>query len=49
VDRVDFLCGDFSWKALFHLAPRPLYRLSSASVGARRCAAALSGRAARVR
>ena len=27
---VDFLCGDFSWKKLFHLTPRPLYLLSSA-------------------
>jgi len=23
--KVDFLCGDFSWKARFHLKPRPLY------------------------
>lgn len=23
---VDFLCGDFSWKKLFHLTPRPLFR-----------------------
>ncbi|MBD3402738.1 GNAT family N-acetyltransferase, partial [candidate division GN15 bacterium] len=22
---VDFLCGDFSWKSMFHLTPRPLY------------------------
>ena len=22
---VDFLCGDFAWKPLFHLEPRPLY------------------------
>jgi hypothetical protein len=28
-DRVDFLCGDFSWKTLFHLSPRPLYLLKS--------------------
>lgn len=28
-DRVDFLCGDFSWKTLFHLTPRPLYLLST--------------------
>lgn len=26
---VDFLCGDFSWKILFHLTPRPLYLLSN--------------------
>ena len=26
---VDFLCGDFAWKKIFHLCPRPLYLLSS--------------------
>ena len=26
---VDFLCGDFAWKKIFHLSPRPLYILSS--------------------
>ncbi len=26
---VDFLCGDFSWKPMFHLAPRPLYLYSN--------------------
>ena len=31
VDRVDFLCGNFSWKEMFHLTPRPLYQLSSVS------------------
>lgn len=25
---VDFLCGDFLWKPLFHLTPRPLYMIS---------------------
>ncbi len=30
-DLVDFLCGDFSWKTLFHLTPRPLYLLNSES------------------
>ena len=25
---VDFLCGDFSWKKLFHLEPRPLYLIT---------------------
>jgi CelD/BcsL family acetyltransferase involved in cellulose biosynthesis len=25
---VDFLCGSFSWKTLFHLTPRPLFLLS---------------------
>jgi len=28
LDCVDFLCGDFKWKSLFHLEPRPLYVLS---------------------
>jgi hypothetical protein len=27
--QVDFLCGDFAWKTLFHLSPRPLYLLSN--------------------
>jgi len=27
-DSVDFLCGDFSWKKIFRLTPRPLYKLS---------------------
>lgn len=26
-DEVDFLCGEFSWKPMFHLSPRPLYQL----------------------
>ncbi len=30
LELVDFLCGDFSWKKLFHLTPRPLYLLSNA-------------------
>jgi hypothetical protein len=25
LDSVDFLCGDFNWKTLFHLTPVPLY------------------------
>jgi hypothetical protein len=25
IERVDFLCGDFNWKTLFHLTPSPLY------------------------
>ena len=28
---VDFLCGGFSWKTLFHLTPRPLYLLAGRS------------------
>jgi Acetyltransferase (GNAT) domain len=28
VEQIDFLCGDFGWKARFQLHPRPLYRLS---------------------
>ena len=27
LDSVDFLCGDFNWKTLFHLAPAPLYAI----------------------
>jgi hypothetical protein len=27
--QVDFLCGDFNWKKLFHLTPRPLFKLSN--------------------
>ena len=34
MERVDFLCGDFSWKRLFHLTERPLHLLSNASVKA---------------
>lgn len=26
-DSVDFLCGDFNWKPMFHLSPIPLYLL----------------------
>ena len=29
LDRVDFLCGDFNWKKLFHLTPRPLYLMTN--------------------
>lgn len=29
MDQVDFLCGNFSWKTMFHLSPRPLYILSN--------------------
>jgi len=29
LSQVDFLCGDFSWKTMFHLTPRPLYLLSN--------------------
>jgi len=27
--EADFLCGDFFWKKLFHLTPRPLYKISN--------------------
>ncbi|NQT18146.1 MAG: GNAT family N-acetyltransferase [Planctomycetes bacterium] len=33
LQQVDFLCGDFSWKKLFHLKPRPLYLLASKAAG----------------
>lgn len=26
---VDFLCGNFSWKTMFHLTPRPLFKMTS--------------------
>jgi hypothetical protein len=29
IPQVDFLCGDFNWKKLFHLTPRPLFLLSN--------------------
>jgi hypothetical protein len=29
LQQVDFLCGDFHWKKLFHLTPRPLFLYSS--------------------
>lgn len=29
LESVDFLCGDFKWKTLFHLTHRPLYLLST--------------------
>lgn len=38
--QVDFLCGDFSWKKLFHLKPRPLYLLSNVAPAC--CEVALS-------
>jgi hypothetical protein len=28
IEKVDFLCGDFNWKTLFHLTPQPLYLIS---------------------
>ena len=32
--RVDFLCGDFYWKKLWHLDPEPLYKFVSPSLKA---------------
>jgi hypothetical protein len=29
---VDFLCGDFYWKKLWHLDPQPLYKFLSPSL-----------------
>jgi hypothetical protein len=29
LEQVDFLCGSFNWKDLFHLTPRPLYLLTN--------------------
>ena len=45
---VDFLCGDFSWKNLFHLTPRPLYALSNAAVESHRRDGRQAGSVARV-
>ena len=28
-EKVDFLCGDFSWKKIFHLSPDPLFKVCS--------------------
>jgi hypothetical protein len=28
-DHADFLCGNFSWKSMFHLEPRPLFKISN--------------------
>jgi len=32
LSRLDFLCGDFYWKKLWHLDPQPLYRFLSPSL-----------------
>jgi hypothetical protein len=32
LSRVDFLCGDFYWKKLWHLDPQPLYKYLSPSL-----------------
>jgi len=29
MQQVDFMCGDFTWKKIFHLSPRPLFLLSN--------------------
>jgi hypothetical protein len=34
MDEVDFLCGDFNWKKMFHLSERPLYLAAGASARA---------------
>lgn len=33
LDSVDFLCGDFNWKKLFHLTPVPLHVLDGEPMG----------------
>jgi len=40
MQQVDFLCGDFCWKTLFHLTPRPLFLISNAPMKAGHCAGA---------
>jgi hypothetical protein len=34
LSKVDFLCGDFYWKKLWHLNPQPLYKFISPSLKA---------------
>ena len=34
LSRVDFLCGDFHWKKLWHLDPQPLYKYISPALKA---------------
>ncbi len=34
MDEVDFLCGDFNWKKVFHLTERPLYLFTKTAVQA---------------
>ncbi|MFH1144299.1 MAG: GNAT family N-acetyltransferase [Candidatus Eisenbacteria bacterium] len=45
-DGVDFLCGDFSWKSLFHLTPRPFYLLAGDGAGPARATDAASAASA---
>jgi hypothetical protein len=44
LDRVDFLCGDFNWKAMFHLSPVPLYLLEKDKAPLRKEAALSASR-----
>jgi len=32
LESIDFLCGDFSWKKIFHLTPRPLYKITNSDL-----------------
>jgi len=32
ISKVDFLCGDFHWKKLWHLTPEPLYKFAAPAV-----------------
>jgi hypothetical protein len=32
MNKVDFLCGDFHWKKLWHLDPEPLYQFVTFSL-----------------
>ena len=38
VSKVDFLCGDFCWKKLWHLDPQPLYQYVSPALEAEEAA-----------
>ncbi|RJX33954.1 MAG: GNAT family N-acetyltransferase [Desulfarculus sp.] len=44
--EVDFLCGDFTWKKMFHLFPRPLYLLSDQATRNLEAPAAAAGQGA---
>jgi CelD/BcsL family acetyltransferase involved in cellulose biosynthesis len=46
--QADFLCGNFSWKTLFHLTPRPLYLLASEQATSDVVNGAMAGRVADV-
>lgn len=44
--EADFLCGDFTWKKMFHLFPRPLYLFSDQAQSHQEAPAAAAGQGA---